>query len=149
GLIDRRRMIDFAVGALDAATRTTDRKEWANALAGDLAITDAELASHTDLLIQAMALGPAVVVDRFAPRLIATADDQLLADVLTIARNVKTKKSQRAALEAAANRARPEPATLDAVEDLLAEHAASSDRGIAKAAQAVLDAWGASPSPVV
>lgn len=149
GRIERDRVVELAVSALETATRTQDRTAWANALADDLEIAAAGLVAHTDQLIQAMAQGPAVVVDRLAPRLITTVDDQSLTDVLTIALNAKTKKAQRAALDAAATRPGPAPATLDAVDDLLAEHAASSDRAIAKAAQAVLDAWGASPTPVV
>lgn len=145
GRLDRQHAVNLALSALDAASKPTARTAWANSLVDTFALTDAEFLDHGEILIQAMAMGPATIVDRFAPPLIAVTDDDQLADVLLVALTAPTKKAQRSALNAAAARIAPAPGVIAAVTDLLGDLASSPDRAIAKAAQAVLDVWGATP----
>ncbi|MFV0534458.1 MAG: DUF6493 family protein [Cumulibacter sp.] len=143
GRLDRQRALTLAVAALDSASKSTARSEWAKSLRHGFEITDTELLAHSDVLVQAMALGPASVVDQFAPRLIKAVDDAALSDVLIVALNAPTKKAIGAALTAAAGRPTPQQETVSAVADLLATHAAGKDRAIATAAQTLLEGWSA------
>ena len=114
---------------------------WLRALEA-LAVTDEELLTRADLLVSAMSHGEGPLIERFAPVLIARADDAVLGDVLAVTLGTTIKKAARTVLRAAAERSRPSEEAIDIAAALLPPHLASSDAAVAKAALALADAWG-------
>ncbi|AQP48234.1 hypothetical protein BW730_12700 [Tessaracoccus aquimaris] len=141
GLVPRDRGLEAAFAGLDAATRQVDRRMWLRALEA-LAVTDEELVARADLLVSAMSHGEGPLIERFAPVLIARADDAVLGDVLAVTLGTTIKKAARAVLRAAAERPRPSEETIDVAAALLPLHLTSSDAAVAKAASTLADAWG-------
>lgn len=147
GWLDRDEAVDLVLTALDAAQRPGDRKAWTQVLTGALALTDDELVAHADVLVGVLARGDAPVVEAFAPRLIARAGDDVLGDVLAVTLPVRTKKVVLALLTAAAARPRPGDDVVDAVAPFVRQHGTGTDRPLARAAQALADAWGIVDAP--
>ena len=141
GLIPRDRGLEVAFSGLDAATRQTDRRMWLRALEA-LAVTDEELLARADILVSAMSGGEGPLIERFAPVLIARADDAVLGDALAVTLGTTIKKAVRTVLRAAAERSRPSEEAIDIAAALLPPHLGGSDPAVAKAAQALADAWG-------
>ena len=135
-----------ALSGLDAAQRPGDRKVWAAFLTEQLGLTrperTAELLRHADALVSAIATGDAGLAEAFGPSLIEHADADILRETLELGLASRTKKAKRALLAAAARRPAPENATeLAALLTPLAD-GRDRDRDLARAATAVLDAWG-------
>ncbi|MFE7408817.1 hypothetical protein, partial [Isoptericola sp. NPDC057559] len=160
GWVAREEAADLAFQALDAAVRPGDRRSWTAVLAAPataripgLAVTPTEVLARADLLVGVLATGEAPLVEAFAPALVAGVDDATLGDVLLVSLAVGTKKAQRVVLAAAARRAEADggagPEVVELVRDRVAELAAGRDPAVARAARAVLDAWGlAAPAAV-
>ena len=147
GLLERSHAITLVCRGLDTAVKPTHRSAWAKELATGLKATEAELGEHADLLVQAMALGPAQLVGLFAPALIRSVGDDLLGDALTVALSAKTKKAVRSALQAAVERGQSGAATTEDLVPLISDLATDKDRGIAGDAQKLLDAWQVTVAP--
>lgn len=147
GWLDRDEAVDLVVTALDAAQRPGDRKAWTRVLVGPLVLTDDELVARADVLIGVLARGDGPVIEAFAPRLVAHAGDDVLGDVLAVTLPVRTKKVVHALLTAAAARPRPADHVVDAVAPLVLPHVAGTDRPLARAARALVDAWGMTAEP--
>ena len=148
GWLARDEAVDLAFAALDAAQRPGDRKVWVQVLTGPLGLTDDELVARADLFVSVLAHGEGPVVELLAPRLIAGVSDDVLGDVLAVTLPVRAKKVLRLLLAAAADRPRPHPDVVDAVAPLVTPHSASTDRALARAAGALVAAWGMVPQDV-
>lgn len=144
GWLDKDAARALAFAGLDAAQRPGDRKVWAVLLTDRLGVTGpdrvAELRERADALVSAIATGDAALIEAFGPPLIAHGDEQTVADVLQLGLRARTKKARRALLGAAA--ARPRPAAAEELAPLVAAIATGADAPLARAARAVLTAWG-------
>jgi hypothetical protein len=147
GLLDHDEAVTLVLAALDSAQRPGDRKAWAQVLTGPLGVTGDALVPHADALVPALAHGDSAVVEAIAPALVAGVDDDLLADVLTVSLLVRTKKVLRLLLAEAARRPRPSDDVVAAVAPLVLPHAGGTDRTLARAATALVDAWGVAADP--
>lgn len=141
GLLAREEGLELTVAALDAATRPGDRAALARVLTGPLAVTDDELVARVDALVPVLAHGEPAVVEALAPALVAGVPDDALAEVLTVALLVRTRKAQRLLLTTAARRPRPADDVVEAAGPLVLPLAASTDRTLARAAAALVRAW--------
>ncbi len=147
GLLDRDEAVGLVLTALDAAQRPGDRKAWAQVLTGPLGVTGDALVAHADALVPVLAHGDAAVVEALAPALVAGVPDDLLADVLTVSLLVRTKKVQRLLLTQATRRPRPSADVVEAVAPVVLPHTTGTDRTLARAASALVDAWGMTAAP--
>ncbi|MGW6128488.1 hypothetical protein ACWFNE_00545 [Cellulomonas sp. NPDC055163] len=147
GLLPREEGLELTVAALDAARRPGDRAALARVLTGPLAVTGAELVARVDALVPALAHGEPAVVEALAPALVTGVPDDALAEVLTVALLVRTRKAQRLLLTTAAGRARPADDVVEAVAPLVLPLAASTDRTLARAAAALVRAWAIPEEP--
>ncbi|MCL2466594.1 MAG: hypothetical protein FWF02_00920 [Micrococcales bacterium] len=134
--------VELVLAGLDCAARPSDRKAWVEAWLDRLGVTDDEVVSRAHTLVPVLATGDAVVVERLAPLLIAGVPDDLLADVVTAALAAPTKKALRVVLTAMAARPRPAAPTVEAVAPQLNALDVARDKPLARALQAVVDAWG-------
>ena len=142
GWLARDVAMDLVLAALDAAQRPGDRKVWVQVLTGPLGLSDGELVARADALVPVLAHGDGPVVELLAPRLVAGVPDDVLGDVLAVSLPVRTKKVLLLVLDAAAARPRPSQDVVEAVAPLVTPLAASTDRALARAAGALVDAWG-------
>ena len=144
GWLDRETALDLALSGLDAATRPADRTTW-SAIWSSVGATDADAVARVDALVPVLATGDNQVVERFAPALVAGVDDDMLADVATVALTATTKKARRVVLAALAARPRPSDATADAVGPQVTALGVGADRTLARAVAQVVDRWGLTP----
>ncbi|MCL2091759.1 MAG: hypothetical protein FWH11_11295 [Micrococcales bacterium] len=142
GWLDRDEAVELVLTALDAAGRPGDRKVWLTVWLDDLHATDQEIRSQGEALIPVLAAGDAFTIERLAPGLIAGVDDDLLADVVTVALAAPTKKALRTVLEALARRPCPSAETLEVLGPQVTALDVSRDRLSARAVDAVVEAWG-------
>lgn len=144
--IDARNLV-FA--GLDGAQRPGDRKAWAEILTGPLELTSPEqravLLDHADALVSSIATGDAALIEAFGPPLILHADEDVLADVLRLTLEARTKKARRAILAAATARSAPSSGLVAEFVPTLSELAAGHDAPLARAAAALIQAWGSAP----
>ncbi|MCL2424159.1 MAG: hypothetical protein FWD11_09770 [Micrococcales bacterium] len=141
GWATRDEAVDLVLVALDTAARPTERKVWLDVWLDDLHATDDEIVGHAQTLVPVLATGDVFVVERLAPVLIAGVDDDLLADVVTVALTGRTKKARRTVLAALARRPVPGVATVEALEPVVAELAAGADQTLARAACTLAERW--------
>lgn len=137
GLIGREEAIELGFGGLDAAQRPSDRLAWLEALR-EFGVTDAGLVARADALVPLLGFGDGTLIELLAPVLLA-GDDATAVDTVLVALTAKPKKTRRAVLVAAAARRRPEGA--DVLADTVAAQASDTDRGVARAAEALASAW--------
>ncbi|SFK14527.1 DUF6493 family protein [Cellulomonas sp. KH9] len=143
GLVPRDEALEIAVAGLDSAQRPGDRTAWTRLLTGPLGATDGELLDRADVLVPALAHGDPAVVEALAPPLVAGVPEDLLADVLTVALLVRSRKARRLVLATAASRPRPADHVVEAVAPLVAPMTTAPDRPLGRAATALVTAWGA------
>lgn len=141
GLLDRDELLDLALTALDAAQRPGDRKVWVHVLTDAVCATDEELIDRADALVGVLAHGDSPVIELLAPRLIAGVCDDLLGDILAVTLQIRTKKTLRLLLAAAARHPRPSPEVVDAVAPLVLPLTSSTDRALARAALGLTEQW--------
>ncbi|MCL2466595.1 MAG: hypothetical protein FWF02_00915 [Micrococcales bacterium] len=152
GWVDRDDAVDTALVGLDAAARPIVRTMWLDTWFGPLHGTDAEVVSRAEALVSVLASGDPRTVERLAPTLIAGVCDEILADVLTAALSVTTKKALRVVLTAVAARPRPSSATVQAVGPQVTALDPGSDKALARVVAQVVDHWGLTqqaPAPAV
>lgn len=134
--------VELAFAGLDAASRPTDRKAWLGVLLDDLALSDQALVARADALVPLLAMGESILVERLAPALIAGVAEAGLIDVAVSSLTTPTKKAKLVVLKALAARPMPTLEVRQAVADQVAALASGRDAAVAKAANAVVTAWG-------
>ncbi|MBD9700052.1 hypothetical protein IGS67_11205 [Flavimobilis sp. GY10621] len=158
GELDRDDTVEAALMALDTVGRPSDRAAWTTLLRENLAFSDDEVRAVGDRLVPVLGHGETPVVEAFAPALLASTDDALVGDVLATTLHVRAAKTRRVVLAAALERPAPsDPEVLALVAALVAPHLTSTDRGVQKAASALVERWGLevttedepAPQPVV
>lgn len=139
---------ELVFAGLDGAQRPGDRKAWAEILTGPLELTSPEqralLLDHADALVSSIATGDAALIEAFGPPLILHANEEVLADVLRLSLEARTKKARRAILAAATARPVPSAELVAEFGPTLADFAAGTDAPLARTAAALLQAWGGS-----
>ncbi|MCL2850413.1 MAG: hypothetical protein FWE61_10275, partial [Micrococcales bacterium] len=153
GWLGRSEAVDLAVTGLDAAGRPSDRRMWMTVLE-ELRVTDAEILARAHALVPVLATGDALVVGRLAPVLISGAadpqasrpqtggvPDDVLPDVVAPALTVSTKKALHLVLRALAARV-PGETVRETLAPLVTSVDVGHDAALARAVQAVVDAWG-------
>ena len=138
GWLPREKAVDLVFSALDAAVRPGDRKVWLDVL-DQFAVSDEELFARIQSLIPLMASGDSFVVERLAPAFIIGAEENLLAEVLTAAFSVTTKKTRQLVLRAALNRSRPE--NTDELAPWLSILASDKDKTVAALSSKLIKHW--------
>ncbi|MDR2870396.1 MAG: hypothetical protein LBV04_08105 [Deferribacteraceae bacterium] len=142
GWLERSEAIDMAIIGLDAASHPSNRKLWLDLL-DELAISDSEIAAHTDTLIPILATGDQYVLNRLVPTLIANAKGAQLAELLIASFSVKTKKGKQLVLKAALKHKHIDDEaaglTLASWLEIFANDA--EDRATAKLAQQLIVQW--------
>lgn len=148
GWIEASEARELALAGLDGAQRPGDRKTWAEILTGPLELTSTDqravLLDRADALVSSIATGDAALIEAFGPPLILHADEEVLADVLRLSLEARTKKARRAILAAATARPVPSAELVAEFAPTLADLAAGTDAPLARAAAALLQAWGGS-----
>ncbi|MCL2424212.1 MAG: hypothetical protein FWD11_10035, partial [Micrococcales bacterium] len=141
GLVDRDEIVDLMLAALDGATAPSRRRDQLAAWLDGLHVTDEEILARVDVLVPILATGDPTVIERLAPVLIAGVVEALLPDVATAALTAPTKKAVRSVLQALAARPRPSDATVATIGPQVTALDARKDPALARAQQAVVDAW--------
>lgn len=142
GELDRDDTVEVALMALDTVGRPSDRAAWTTLLRENLAISDDEVRAAGDRLVPVLGHGETPLVEAFAPALLASTDDALVGDVLATTLHVRAAKTRRVVLAAALERPAPsDPEVLALVAALVAPHLTSKDRGVQKAASALVERW--------
>lgn len=143
GELERDETVEVALMALDTVGRPSDRAAWTTILREHLALSDDEVRAVGDRLVPVLGHGETPLVEAFAPALVASPDDALVGDVLAATLHVRAAKTQRVVLAAALERSAPsDPEVLALVASLVTPHLASKDRGVRKAASALVERWG-------
>lgn len=142
GWLDMDGATDLVLTILDAAHRPVDRKNWLDVWLTGLGASDEQVVDRADALVPVLANGDPAVIERLAPILVAGVGDGALADVALVTLAAPTKKALRTVLEALARRPCPSAETLEVVGSQVAALDVGRDRSLARAAQAVVDAWG-------
>lgn len=142
GWISREDAVEFAFTALDRAQRPGDRKRWAEILTQDLNAADAELLPRIDALVPVLASGEASVIEAFAPRMLAGAGTDYLADIALVSLLSTNRKAQRLVLNALGTLPVPTPDAIDALTPRLSELGADSDKAVSRGAAQLIAAWG-------
>lgn len=140
--LTRAEAIALAFQALDHAHRPIDRKEWSHTLTASLALSQAELLAHSTELVTVLTNNEPTLIEAFALPLITHGDDEVLAEVLDIVLEVKTKKAQLAVLNAVAQRKRPHAVVVESLAAKINELGSSKDSAISRTAKKVADTWG-------
>ncbi|MDO5672422.1 MAG: hypothetical protein Q4G30_06155 [Actinomycetaceae bacterium] len=142
GWVERTQAMNLVFNALGLAARPGDRKRLSEVLLQDLKATKADVLDNAALLIPVLALGESVIVQSFAPTLIAGVSEDTLAELALSCLYVLTKKAQKIVLDALGKRPRPSKETLDLLQPRIEELAALRDPQISRAAEKVIKAWG-------
>ncbi|WP_102507918.1 hypothetical protein [Sanguibacter massiliensis] len=143
GELERETTVEVALMALDTARRPVDRAHWLTILREHLAFSDDEVRAAADRLVPLLAHTETRLVEELAPALLASDDDATVGDVLLTALHVRSAKARRTVLAAAlARRAPADPEVLELAAVAVAPLLGSKDRGVVKAAAALVEAWG-------
>ncbi|MGC3992701.1 MAG: hypothetical protein QM779_00975 [Propionicimonas sp.] len=145
--LGRAQAVELGFTAMELAQRPSQRQRWSRVLIDDLALSDVEILAHANALVPVLAASEPVVVERFAPSLIAGVHDDDLVDVGLACLMVSTLKAQRTVLVALGRREPPDTEVIATLGPRLVELARSRDRVVSRAAAAVLKAWHLEPPP--
>ncbi|MDR3013699.1 MAG: hypothetical protein LBU70_10925 [Chitinispirillales bacterium] len=138
GWLLHEKAIELVFSALDTSIRPIDRKVWLNVL-DEIGITAEEICARTQALIPLMSSGGDIVITRFAPTLIAGADEKLLTEVLLSAFSATTKKARLLVLKSALERPCPENA--EELASWLSILASDKDKSVATLAGRLIKHW--------
>ncbi len=142
GLVDRDEARDLVLHAMESAQRPIDRKEFATVLMDDLGAPDAYVLQHVGVVVSALSFGDDALINRFAPILLATADDDLTLQVMLIGLSAKSAKAKAGVLEAALAHPAPSAETAAIIGESAADLRTAKDKKVSKLAARLIDEWG-------
>ncbi|MCL2528480.1 MAG: hypothetical protein FWE42_08695 [Defluviitaleaceae bacterium] len=144
GLVSRDEMVPLTFSALDAAIRPADRKATLEIL-DEMQITHEEIADRVQSIIPILATSDSIVINYFAPPLIAHAPGDMLVEVMVSSFSATTKKTRLLVLKSAL--ARKCPPNPEEIAPWLSILAADKDKTIITAATKLMKAWAIENDP--
>jgi hypothetical protein len=142
GLIERDEVRDLVLHAMESAQRPIDRKEFATVLMDDLATPDTFVLEHVGVIMSALSFGDDALINRFAPTLLAAAEDDLTLQVMLIGLSAKSAKAKAGVLEAAMAHPAPSAETAAIIGESAADLRTAKDKKVSQLAARLIDAWG-------
>ncbi|HLT68212.1 MAG TPA: hypothetical protein VKZ73_10125 [Microbacterium sp.] len=133
---------ELVLFAMDRAQRPKDRVAWSRVLTDTLAAPREWLLERAGVLVSSMSFGDDAIVTSFAPVLLTSGDDEMVAQALFAGLAARSAKAKTAVLQAALDAPAPGPETAAMLADQLSPLAAAKDRRVARNAASLLAAWG-------
>lgn len=141
GWIDREEAQELVLFAMERAQRPSDRVAWAAVLGDALAASPRWLLERSGVLLSTLSFGDNAIISRFVPVLLASGDDELIAQAMLLGLLAKSAKAKAEVLEAAATVAAPSPETRMLVAEAVTPLLTAKDRKVRSRAEALVAAW--------